>query len=134
MKDVVSASWETFLLRRLKDRTEAEAYLQAAFEEHEDVFELAIRQVAEAQGRLKEAVETDLRNLSSVTALLRKLGFDFAVRRSAVSKRTRRKHREDVEERVLKHPKMQESIRRARRNYAAGKSIPLAEVKRRLLG
>ena len=75
----------------MKDLRYAAGYLTAALEEGEDVFLLAVRDVAEAQGgiaSLSRATKLNRENLygmlsaagnprlSSITAIMAKLGFD----------------------------------------------------------
>jgi len=78
-------------IKALTDNNYAAGYLTAAFEEGEDVFLLALRDVAQAQGgmtALSEATSLNRENLyemlsshgnprlSSITAILQTLGFE----------------------------------------------------------
>src|SRR5438105_2594210 len=79
------------LLENLKDRSYAAGYLTAALEEREEVFLLALRDVAQALGGMAELAQATKLNrenlydmlsaegnprLSSITAILDKLGFE----------------------------------------------------------
>ena len=83
------------LLKDLKNRTYAAGYLTAALEEGEDVFLLALRDVAKAQGgisALARATKLNRENiyamfshkgnprLSSMTAVLDKLGLAVSIK------------------------------------------------------
>lgn len=85
--------YEPYLLEDLKDLEYAIGYLTAALEEGEDVFFLAIRNVAKAQGGMKALSEVTNLNreslydmlstkgnplFSSVTSVLDKLGIKIA--------------------------------------------------------
>jgi probable addiction module antidote protein len=87
-----ASDFKAVLFEDLKDRHYAAGYLTAALEEGEDVFLLAVRDVVQAQGgmrSLSQATKLNRENLygmlskkgnprlSSVTAILRKLGFDL---------------------------------------------------------
>ncbi len=97
-----AVEYKPFLLRDLRDLEYAAGYLNAALEEGEDVFLLAIRNVVEAQGgvgSLSRSTRLNRENLyamlskegnprlSSLMAILHKLGLDmrFAVRSTASS-------------------------------------------------
>ena len=86
-----TVDYEPYLLEDLKDLEYAAGYLTAALEEGEDVFLLAVRNVAKAQGGMSALAEaTDLNRenlydmlsvdgnprLSSITSILDKLGFE----------------------------------------------------------
>jgi probable addiction module antidote protein len=92
--NIVSKSYHDLLLKQLKDPAEAAAYLEAALEEGDDqVFLLALRDVAEAHGMARVAAEANLNReslyrmlseegnprLSSLEALLRAFGLRLAV-------------------------------------------------------
>ncbi|MCB0170884.1 MAG: putative addiction module antidote protein [Anaerolineae bacterium] len=92
--DQVTAKYETGLKASLMNPDEAAAYLNAALEENDqDVFLLALRDVAEAHGFSKVAQDTLLNRenlyrmlsstgnpqLSSLITLLRSLGLRLAV-------------------------------------------------------
>lgn len=83
---------EDFLMKDLRNIDRAADYLTAAIEEGEDVFLLAVRDVVEAQGGIsKIAQSTNLNRenlydmlseegnprLSSITAIIEKLGFEI---------------------------------------------------------
>jgi probable addiction module antidote protein len=101
-KAVQTVDYKEHLLKELKDSRYAAGYLTAALEEGEDVFLLALRDVAQSHGGmagLAEATKLNRENLygmlskrgnprlSSVTAILDKLG--FAVNFLPKSKRTK---------------------------------------------
>jgi probable addiction module antidote protein len=80
------------LLRDLQDPTYAAGYLTASLEESEDVFLLAVRDVAQAHGGITALAQSTKLNrenlydmlstdgnprLSSITAILSKLGFEI---------------------------------------------------------
>jgi probable addiction module antidote protein len=88
-----TVDYKAHLLKDLKDPQYAAGYLTAAFEEGEDVFMLAVRDVAQAQGgiaALSRATKLNRENLyamlsrkgnprlSSFAALLRQLGFEVS--------------------------------------------------------
>jgi probable addiction module antidote protein len=88
----MSVDYEPFLLENLKDLDYAAGYLTAALEEGEDVFLLAVRNIAKAHGgmgSLAEATNLNRENLydmlskegnprlSSLTSILDKLGFEI---------------------------------------------------------
>ncbi|HHJ05924.1 MAG TPA: putative addiction module antidote protein [Anaerolineae bacterium] len=90
----VTAKYETGLKASLKNPDEAAAYLDAALEENDqEIFLLALRDIAEARGFSKVAQDTFLNRenlyrmlssagnpqLSSLMALLRSLGLRLAV-------------------------------------------------------
>lgn len=92
--DQVTAKYETGLKASLTNPDEAAAYLDAALEENEqEVFLLALRDIAEARGFSKVAQDTFLNRenlyrmlsstgnpqLSSLMTLLRSLGLRLAV-------------------------------------------------------
>jgi len=87
--------YKNHLLEGLKDLEYAAGYLTAALEEGEDVFLLAVRDVAQAQGGLNSLAQATKLNrenlydmlsaegnprLSSLTSVLNKLGFEVAFR------------------------------------------------------
>ena len=88
-----SRPYKPELLKALQDPAEAAEYLNAALEEDSDeLFLLALRNVAEAHGRKKLAEDTQLREsmyrmlseqgnpqFASLTAILRKLGLKLSV-------------------------------------------------------
>ena len=89
-----SVPYDDYLIKSLKDRHLAEAYLNAALEEDDPrVFLLALRNVAQARGMSKVAARTKLNreslykmlskrgnpSLQSLGALLDGLGFRLAV-------------------------------------------------------
>jgi probable addiction module antidote protein len=84
--------YKAHLLKNLKDAKYAAGYLTAALEEGEDVFLLALRDVSQAHGGmtgLAQATKLNRENLyemlstkgnprlSSITAILDKLGFEM---------------------------------------------------------
>jgi probable addiction module antidote protein len=88
-----TADYKAQLLERLKDSKYAAGYLTAAFDEGEEAFLLAMRDVAQAQGGLRslsQATKLNRENLyamlsrkgnprlSSVAAVLRQLGFEVS--------------------------------------------------------
>jgi probable addiction module antidote protein len=90
----ISASYEDGLKRALLDPNEAAAYLNAALEENDqEVFLLALRDIAEARGFSQVSKETMLNRenlyrmlsssgnpqLSSLNSLLRSIGLRLAV-------------------------------------------------------
>ena len=92
---MVSVDYKRRLLKDLKDVEYAAGYLTAALEEGEDVFLLALRDVAQAVGgiaALSQATKLNRENLydllsrrgnprlSSITMILDKLGFELALR------------------------------------------------------
>lgn len=92
--NTLTADYREGLLNRLRDPEEAAAYLNAALEEQEQqVFLLALRDVAEARGMSRLAQEAQLNRenlyrmlsdqgnpqLASLTALLQSLGLRLAV-------------------------------------------------------
>jgi probable addiction module antidote protein len=87
--------YKEHLLDQLKDAEYAAGYLTAALEEGEDVFLLAVRDVAQAQGgmaALAQATKLNRENLydmlsaegnprlSSIASILDKLGFEMSFR------------------------------------------------------
>jgi len=89
-----TVDYKQHLLKRLEDHDYAAGYLTAAAEEGDDVFLLALRDVAQAHGgvaALAQATKLNRENLydmlseagnprlSSVTAILDKLGFRLSV-------------------------------------------------------
>ena len=93
---------DDFLLKDLKNLDRAADYLTAAIEDSEEVFLLAVRDVAEAHGGLgKLASATDLNRenlydmlskrgnprLSSLTSVLDELGLALSFRRKCAMKR-----------------------------------------------
>jgi probable addiction module antidote protein len=101
-KAAPTVDYKEHLLGELKDSTYAAGYLTAALEEGEDVFLLALRDVAQAHGGmagLAQATKLNRENLyemlsntgnprlSSITAILDKLG--FAVNFKPKSKNTK---------------------------------------------
>lgn len=91
---VLTKSYRDSLLERLRDPAEAAAYLDAALEDEDSqVFLLALRDVAEARGIGRVAVDANLNReslykmlseagnprLSSLDALLHALGLRLAV-------------------------------------------------------
>ena len=89
---MASVDYQPFLLEDLKDLEYAAGYLTAALEEGEDVFLLAVRNVAKAQGGMKalsEAAKLNRESLydmlsatgnplfSSVTSVLDRLGLQL---------------------------------------------------------
>jgi probable addiction module antidote protein len=89
-----SVPYDDYLIKSLKDRRRAEAYLNAALEEDDPrVFLLALRNVAQARGMSKLAARSKLNReslykmlskrgnprLQSLGALLDGLGFRLAV-------------------------------------------------------
>ncbi|MEJ5309601.1 MAG: addiction module antidote protein [Anaerolineae bacterium] len=94
-----TADYEAGLKEALKDPEEAAAYLNAALEENDqEVFLLALRDIAEARGFTRIAQETSLNRenlyrmlsstgnpqLSSLNALLRSIGLRLSVQTEAV--------------------------------------------------
>jgi probable addiction module antidote protein len=90
-----TVDYKEHLLKELKDSEYAAGYLTAALEEGEDVFLLALRDVAQAHGGiagLAHATKLNRENLyemlsadgnprlSSITAILDKLGFQVNFR------------------------------------------------------
>lgn len=67
-------SYEEHLLKYLKDLDYATGYLTAALEEGEDVFLLAVRNVARAQGGMKALSEAANLNRESLYDMLSKKG------------------------------------------------------------
>ncbi len=90
-----SKAYQEYLIESLRDPREAEAYLNAALEEEDpELFLLALRNVAEAQGGIAQLAEKAKLNreslykllsergnpeLRSLDALLHALGFRLAV-------------------------------------------------------
>ena len=89
-----SVPYNDYLLKSLKDRRRAKAYLKAALEDEDPrVFLLALRNVAQAQGMGRVAVESGLNRESlykmlsdrgnpgwqSLSALLASLGFRLTI-------------------------------------------------------
>ncbi len=90
-----SKAYQEYLIESLRDPREAEAYLNAALEEEDpELFLLALRNVAEAQGGIAQLAEKANLNreslykllsergnpeLRSLDALLHALGFRLAV-------------------------------------------------------
>ena len=90
-----SKAYQEYLIESLRDQREAEEYLNAALEEEDpELFLLALRNVAEAQGGVAQLAEKTKLNreslykmlsergnpeLRSLEALLRALGFRLAV-------------------------------------------------------
>lgn len=87
-----TVEYEPYLLKDLKDLDYAAGYLTAALEESEEVFLLALRNVAKAQGGMKALSDATSLNreslydmlstqgnplFSSITSVLDKLGFTF---------------------------------------------------------
>ena len=94
-KHVVSVDYKRRLLKDLKDIDYAAGYLTAALDEGDDVFLLALRDVAQALGgigALSQATKLNRENLydllsrrgnprlSSITRILDTLGFELALR------------------------------------------------------
>lgn len=86
-----TVDYKDSLLKDLKDPTYAAGYLTAALEEGEDVFLLAVRDVTQAHGGMSALARSTKLNrenlydmlstegnprLSSITAILNKLGFE----------------------------------------------------------
>lgn len=97
--NTITADYETGLKAALADPEEAAAYLNAALEENDqEVFLLALRDIAEARGFTRIAQETSLNRenlyrmlsstgnpqLSSLNALLRSIGLRLSVQTEAV--------------------------------------------------
>ena len=93
--------YDDYLLEELKDLDYAAGYLTAALEEGEDVFLIAVRNIAKAQGGMKALSEATQLNreslydmlsedgnprLSSLTSVLDKLGFELNFKRKLVGK------------------------------------------------
>lgn len=79
MKELeLSDSYNEFLIEQLRDPEEAAAYLNAAMEEDEDTFLLALQNVANAQRPALPAKQVDL---FALVAVLRALNLQFAARR-----------------------------------------------------
>ena len=114
MKIRASIDYHVYLIERLKDPTEALAYLKAALEETDlrEVFLLALRNVAEARGFTKLAQDTKLNreslyrmlskkgnpSLSSLHVLLDSLGFRLSVEKSSHAlKSVRARHGREAE-------------------------------------
>jgi len=85
-----SSEYKGFLLKQLRDSQAAAEYLTAAFEEGEDVFLLAVKDVVEARGGIGALAKATSLNreglyamlsrkgnprLSSITSILAELGF-----------------------------------------------------------
>jgi probable addiction module antidote protein len=98
---VLTIDYKELLFQDLQDLDEAAGYLTAALEEGEDVFLLAIRDVAQAHGGMTDLSKaTDLNRenlydmlskegnprLSSLTAILDKLGLEITFKRKLHSK------------------------------------------------
>jgi len=95
MKRKPSADYQQDLLARLKDPDYAAAYLNAAIEEERDVFLLAMRNVAEAQGMAALAKKAHVNResmyrtlspkgnpqLSTLEAVLAAFGLQLAVQK-----------------------------------------------------
>ena len=96
-----SISYEDYLLEELKDIDYAAGYLTACLDEGEDVFLLAIRNVAKAQGGMTSlAASTELNRenlydmlsqdgnprLKSLTKVVDSLGFKLEFKRKIVGK------------------------------------------------
>ena len=97
--NTITADYETGLKAALVDPEEAAAYLNAALEENDqEVFLLALRDIAEARGFARIARDTSLNRenlyrmlsstgnpqLSSLNALLRSIGLRLSVQTEAV--------------------------------------------------
>jgi probable addiction module antidote protein len=95
----ITADYEAGLKEALMDPEEAAAYLNAALEENDqEVFLLALRDIAEARGFTRMAQDTSLNRenlyrmlsstgnpqLSSLNALLRSIGLRLSVQTEAV--------------------------------------------------
>ena len=103
MKTKSSADYHEYLIERLKDPSEALAYLKAALEETDlpEIFLLALRNVAEARGFTTIAQDTKLNreslyrmlsrrgnpSLNSLHALLDSLGFRLSLEKKIASAR-----------------------------------------------
>jgi DNA-binding phage protein len=76
-EDKLTGSYHEFLLERLRDPAKATAYLNAAIEEEDDnVFLLALRNVAESQQLLQPESEIQW---SDVAGLLKALGIQLMI-------------------------------------------------------
>ena len=69
-----TSDYRHFLMRELKDPGLAAGYLTACFEEGEDVFLLAIKDVAEAQGGLGSLAKGSSLHLEKLYAMLSEKG------------------------------------------------------------
>jgi len=70
-----SVPWTPYLIRSLKDRKEAESYLNAALDDEDPrVFLVALRNVAEAQGGVSKVARTCKLNRESLYRMLSKKG------------------------------------------------------------
>ncbi len=97
-----TVDYKELLLEDLKDLDYAAGYLTAALEEGEDVFLLAIRDIAQAHGgmtELSKATELNRENLysmlskdgnprlSSITSVLGKLGIEIKFAKTGTGKK-----------------------------------------------
>ncbi len=74
MKRKITKDYKESLLEQLKDSKEAAAYLDAALEEDDEVFLLALRDVAEAVGGVSVVAKQTKLNRESLYRMLSKNG------------------------------------------------------------
>ena len=74
LSPVAKGDFKSDLLEKLKDPTYASGYLTACLEEGEDVFLLAVRNVAQAQGGLRSISKSTNLNREGLYSMLSKKG------------------------------------------------------------
>ena len=74
MKRKITKDYKESLIEQLKDSKEAAAYLDAALEEDDEVFLLALRDVAEAAGGVATVAKQTKLNRESLYRMLSKNG------------------------------------------------------------
>lgn len=74
MKRKITKDYKESLIEQLKDSKEAAAYLDAALEEDDEVFLLALRDVAEAVGGVSAVAKQTKLNRESLYRMLSKNG------------------------------------------------------------